>query len=132
MRRAERPKEQERKKKAVQKKRKEAEKKGRAAREAMGIGLATRFAGFSHTQQRMKSAMEGFESAGKLRVWEAENLAREDEAQEEQLHGHWDQETVENETLLGAPANLSARAVRQAEAEVVTARTATTWTTTHC
>jgi hypothetical protein len=63
--RAEAAKERDRKRKFAQQKREERESKEREARRKMGIGLATQLAGFSHSQKKMKGAMEGFLGLGK-------------------------------------------------------------------
>ena len=66
-RRADRIKEQERRKKLAQKRKAEKEQREREARAKSGIGLATQLAGYSHSQVGMKNGMESFLRRGTMR-----------------------------------------------------------------
>lgn len=66
-RRADRIKEQERRKKLTQKRKAEKEQREREARAKSGIGLATQLAGYNHSQVRMKNGMESFLRKGTVR-----------------------------------------------------------------
>jgi hypothetical protein len=59
-RRAEELRERDKRRRQAQKRREQQEEREREVRRKMGVGLATQLAGFSHTQKRMKGAMESF------------------------------------------------------------------------
>lgn len=80
-RRADRIKEQERRKKAAQKKRAEKEQKDREARATLGMGLATQLAGYSLTQKKMKAGMENF--LGLVRQGPGKAVNSRDEARQQ-------------------------------------------------
>lgn len=65
-RRADRIKEQERRKKLAQKRKAEKEQRDRETRAKLGVGLATQLAGYSHSQHRMKNGMESFLKMGRV------------------------------------------------------------------
>ncbi|KAF2458375.1 hypothetical protein BDY21DRAFT_378761 [Lineolata rhizophorae] len=60
MDRREQAEEEEKKRQLAKQRRKEKERKEREKREALGIGMATQLNGWSYSQKRMRSAMEGF------------------------------------------------------------------------
>ena len=87
-RRAEELQERGKKRRLAQKRRKEQEHREKDARRKMGVGLATQLAGFSHTQKRMRGAMERFVGKSKAvpvnpSVHTVEDSAQERDAQSE-------------------------------------------------
>ncbi|KZM24911.1 uncharacterized protein EKO05_0002680 [Ascochyta rabiei] len=84
--RAAREREAEKRRKAVKEKREERERKEKAARQQLGVGLATQMIGYSHTQAHLKKGMEAFLGVNKKRQ-DDERTRREMEARsrEEEL-----------------------------------------------
>ncbi|XTI85340.1 hypothetical protein V2W45_241282 [Cenococcum geophilum] len=120
-RRADRIKEQERRKKLTQKRKAEKEQREREARAKSGIGLATQLAGYNHSQVRMKNGMESFLRKGTVREGAMDVLLEEGGAKKPSdggsglqiavsrhkyakgaSEGRWSQDRLDDGTLLEA------------------------------